>query len=68
MLLRMEEHFKALVSNKVAKKALPFLVLSEGQHEQSRAQQVGRIPAAAAVADLEGAARDGDSTRGWSIS
>lgn len=60
----MEEHFKALVSNKVARKALPYPMLSEGQHEQRRAQQAGRIPAAAAVADLEGAARDGNSTGG----
>lgn len=56
MLLRMEEHFKALVSNKVARKALTYPVLSEGQHEQSKAQQVGRIPTTAAVADLERAA------------
>lgn len=56
MLLRMEEHVKAPVSNKVARKALTYLVLGEGQHEQSRAQQAGRIPTAAAGADLGRAA------------
>ena len=56
MLFRMEEHFKALVPNKVPRKAFTYPVLSEGQHELSRAQQVGRIPTAAAAADLERAA------------
>lgn len=35
MLLRLEEHFKAFVSNKVVRKALTAPVPSEGQQEQS---------------------------------